>query len=104
MKYVAIIDTDDYENFEFFEDATGKYLAVKDVNAKDNEWMALQFKEAPSQSVLEFEDRKQQRQTVETMNGLLANFRNYVDEDTSKAIDTTLYILSHIPVKGGEVE
>jgi outer membrane protease len=47
MKYIAIIDTDDYENFEFFEDATGKYLAVKDVNAKDDEWMALQFKEAP---------------------------------------------------------
>lgn len=56
------------------------------------------------ESALEFEDRKQQRQTIETMNGLLSSLRNYVDEDTSKAIDTTLHILSHIPVKGGEVE
>lgn len=44
MKYIAIIDTDDYENFEFFEDATGKYLAVKDVNAKYDEWMVLHIK------------------------------------------------------------
>lgn len=47
MKYIAVIETDDYENFEFFEDATGKYLAVKDANAKYEEVMALQFKEAP---------------------------------------------------------
>ncbi len=53
MKYIAVIDTDDYENFKFFEDASGKYLAVKDANAKDGEWMVLPFKEAPKHRVIE---------------------------------------------------
>jgi hypothetical protein len=26
MKYKAVIETDDYEDFEFFEDGNGKYL------------------------------------------------------------------------------
>lgn len=45
MKYIAIIDTDDFEDFKFFEDGNGKYLAVKDANAKPDEWVALQFTE-----------------------------------------------------------
>lgn len=42
MKYIAIIDTDDYEDFNFFEDGNGKYLIVKDKNSK-SEWMSLRF-------------------------------------------------------------
>lgn len=53
MKYIAVIDTNDYKDFEFFEDADGKYLAVKDKNAKYEEFMALHFTEYRQESVLD---------------------------------------------------
>lgn len=45
MKYIAIIDTDDFKDFEFFEDGNGKYLVTKDAGAVNNEWIPLYFKE-----------------------------------------------------------
>ena len=45
MKYKAIIDTDEFKDFKFFEDADGKYLVVKDANAESGEWIALHFEE-----------------------------------------------------------
>ena len=59
MKYIAVIDTDDFEDFKFFEDGNGKYLAVKDANAKPDEWMALQFIEYKVESE-ELDDGKHQ--------------------------------------------
>jgi hypothetical protein len=55
MKYKAIIETDDIENFEFFEDGIGKYMVAKDANAcADNSgWMPLYFKEVEKESVLD---------------------------------------------------
>lgn len=49
MKYIAIIDTDDYKDFKFFEDADGKYLIAKDANAKNDEWISLHFIQAESE-------------------------------------------------------
>ena len=49
MKYIAIIDTDDYKDFKFFEDAEGKYLIVKDANAKCEEWINLHFTQTESE-------------------------------------------------------
>lgn len=46
MKYVAIIDTDEYKNFKFFEDGCGEYLVAKDKNAQPNEWIRLPFVKA----------------------------------------------------------
>lgn len=43
MKYIAILDTDEFKDFKFFEDADGKYLAVKDAGAKSDEWLPLHF-------------------------------------------------------------
>ena len=43
MKYIAILDTDEFKDFKFFEDADGKYLAVKDANSESNEWLPLHF-------------------------------------------------------------
>ena len=43
MKYIAIIDTDEFKDFKFFEDADGKYLVAKDANAKSEEWIPLHF-------------------------------------------------------------
>lgn len=43
MKYIAIIDTDNYKDFKFFEDANGKYLVARDANAKYDEWISLHF-------------------------------------------------------------
>lgn len=51
MKFIAIIDTDDYKDFKFFEDADGKYLVVKDANAKYDEWIALHFTKAESEGL-----------------------------------------------------
>lgn len=49
MKYIATIDTDNYKDFKFFEDANGKYLVVKDKNSSYDEWIALYFVEAKSE-------------------------------------------------------
>ncbi len=54
MKYIAVIDTDDYENFEFFEDGIGKYLVGKDAGATSSGgWIPLYFKEAPEPREIE---------------------------------------------------
>lgn len=45
MKYKAIIDTDDYKDFEFFEDGNGKYLIGIDAGASGCSWMPLYFTE-----------------------------------------------------------
>ena len=45
MKYIAVLDTDDYEDFEFFEDGKEKYLHAVDAYAENGEWIYLPFKE-----------------------------------------------------------
>lgn len=45
MKYKAIIETDDYKDFKFFEDGNGKYIHGIDAGAENNEWIVLYFKE-----------------------------------------------------------
>lgn len=45
MKYKAIIETDDFKNFEFFEDGNGKYIHGIDAGAVNNEWIPLYFTE-----------------------------------------------------------
>ena len=49
MKYIAIIDTDNYKDFKFFEDANGKYLVARDAGAESDEWIALHFIKAESE-------------------------------------------------------
>ena len=49
MKYIAIIDTDAYKKFKFFEDANGKYLVARDAGAESDEWIALYFTEVESE-------------------------------------------------------
>ena len=44
MKYIAVLDTDEIKDFEFFEDGAGKYLRAIDANAKNGEWIYLPFK------------------------------------------------------------
>jgi len=54
MKYIAIIDTDDYKDFEFFEDGNGKYMAVKDAGATANGgWIPLYFKVLEQELILD---------------------------------------------------
>lgn len=43
MKYIAVIDTDDYKDFKFYEDADGEYLIARDANAEPDEWIPLHF-------------------------------------------------------------
>lgn len=45
MKYKAIIETDDYKDFKFFEDDNGKYMVGKDAGSFDDEWIPLYFTE-----------------------------------------------------------
>ena len=49
MKYIAVIDTDDFEDFEFFEDGNGVYLHAIDAGSVNGEWIALYFTEAESE-------------------------------------------------------
>lgn len=53
MKYKAIIETEEFKNFEFFEDGNGKYLAARDAGAKSNEWIALYFTECQQESIID---------------------------------------------------
>lgn len=45
MKYKAVIETDDFEDFQFFEDGSGKYIRGIDAGAVNNEWIPLYFTE-----------------------------------------------------------
>ena len=53
MKYNAIIETDDFEDFEFFEDGCGKYIRGIDAGSVNGEWIALYFTECKQESVLD---------------------------------------------------
>ena len=44
MKYIAIFDTDEIEDFAFFEDGKEKYLHGIDANSENGEWIYLPFK------------------------------------------------------------
>lgn len=51
MKYKAVIETDDYKNFEFFEDGNGKYMVGKDAGATPFDgWIPLYFTECEEES------------------------------------------------------
>ncbi len=53
MKYKAVLDTDEFKDFEFFEDGNGKYIHGIDAGAVNNEWIALYFTECEKESVLD---------------------------------------------------
>lgn len=53
MRYKAVIETDDYKDFKFFEDGNGKYIQGIDAGAVNNEWIVLYFKECKQDSVLD---------------------------------------------------
>ena len=53
MKYKAIIETDEFEDFEFYEDGNGKYIQGIDAGAVNSEWIALYFTECKQESVLD---------------------------------------------------
>lgn len=66
MKYEAVIETDDYKDFKFFEDGNGKYIHGIDAGAENNEWIALYFKECKQESIFdkikaEIEEQKKGR-------------------------------------------
>lgn len=44
MKYIAVLDTDEIEDFAFFEDGKEKYLHGIDANSVNGEWIYLPFK------------------------------------------------------------
>ena len=50
MKYKAIIDTDEFKDFEFFEDGIGKYVVGKDAGATQDGWIPLYFTEVKEES------------------------------------------------------
>ena len=54
MKYKAIIETNDYKDFEFFEDGIGKYMVGKDAGATaSGGWIPLYFTKYEQGSVLD---------------------------------------------------
>ena len=53
MKYKAIIETDDYKDFEFFEDGNGKYIHGIDAGSVNNEWIPVYFTECKQESVFD---------------------------------------------------
>ena len=53
MKYKAIIETDEFEDFEFFEDGNGKYIHGIDAGSVNGEWIALYFTECKQEPILD---------------------------------------------------
>lgn len=54
MKYKAVIETDNYKDFKFFEDGIGKYMICKDAGVTaSNGWIPLYFTEAESEENIE---------------------------------------------------
>lgn len=53
MKYIAVLDTDDFEDFEFFEDGCGKYIHGIDAGSVNGEWIALYFTEYKQEPILD---------------------------------------------------
>ena len=53
MKYIAVLDTDEIEDFAFFEDGKGKYLHAVDANAENGEWIYLPFKPLEQEPILD---------------------------------------------------
>ena len=53
MKYRAVIETDDFEDFEFFEDGSGKYIMGIDAGSVNNAWIPVYFTECGQESVLD---------------------------------------------------
>ena len=53
MKYKAVIETDEFEDFEFFEDGNGKYIHGIDAGSVNGEWIALYFTECKQEPVLD---------------------------------------------------
>ena len=54
MKYKTIIETDEFEDFKFFEDGIGKYMVGKDAGATaDGGWMPLYFTECKQEPILD---------------------------------------------------
>lgn len=97
MKYKAIIDTDDYEDFEFFEDSTGKYLHAVDAGSVNGEWIALHFTEAVTeQEIVKPYFDKLKEQINEQIDGGLHNNDYGVgwDDALSEVLDMIDKILS----------
>jgi hypothetical protein len=44
MKYIAVLDTDEIEDFAFFQDGKEKYVHGIDANSVNGEWIYLPFK------------------------------------------------------------
>ena len=71
MKYKTIIETDDFEDFEFFEDGNGKYLHGIDSGAVNNEWIALYFTECEQEPCENAVSRQAVLNTLDKMDSVL---------------------------------
>lgn len=77
MKYKAIIETDEIDDFEFYEDANGKFIRGIDAGAVDNEWILLYFTECEQEDVLD--KIRDEIEEVQTYDGIYID-RAYVLE------------------------
>ena len=53
MKYIAVLDTDDFYDFDFFEDGKEKYLHAIDAASENGEWIYLPFKPLEQEPILD---------------------------------------------------
>ena len=99
MKYVAVLDTDDYEDFGFFEDGKEKYLHAVDAYATNGEWIYLPFKPLEQEPTTKDDLGVDREDAVERLNAL-KQFIGY-DKDseivkaTQKSLDMAIKALEH---------
>ena len=82
MKYKAIIDADDFEDFEFFEDGNGKYICGIDAGAVNNEWIAVYFTECKQESILD-----KIRAEIQKLRGCSCSCSDGIIDDVEDIID-----------------
>lgn len=108
MKYKAIIETDDFEDFEFYEDGNGKYMIVYDsTGVKNSGWIPLYFTECENEPDKDVEYEKdlnklkeqilKEGDTVLTKRDLLERFCE-IDKKYNGSPWNLLQILSNINI------
>lgn len=87
MKYKAIIDTDDFEDFEFYEDGNGKYIHGIDAGSVNGEWIALYFIECKQEPIEPILNKiKAEIEALPKTYPFINHFDTYVKEDDVRRI------------------
>lgn len=113
MKYIAVLDTDEIEDFAFFEDGKEKYLHGIDANSVNGEWIYLPFKpleQEPFKPMVEIDlysvikQKYIEREVLDKIRAEIKHFMYDVNPSSSESDYACNYILQIIDKYKAEKE